>query len=88
MEGPERYNTIVKDKMLFEPYMNDGYRCLLSYGRKKIISVRYRGVNLMTDNEHPYEVLYPGNDGIPTGYQTARDIFRFINPNIKFEDII
>ena len=88
MEGPEKYNTLIKDKILFEPYMNDGYQAKIKIPYKKgIISVRYKGTNLMADKDHPFEVWYPGDD-IPTGYQTARDIFSFINPNIKFEDII
>lgn len=88
MEGPEKYKILIKDKILFEPYMDDGYIATIPYKRNKTISIRYKGKDLITDNVHPFEVIYPGNNGIATGYQTAIDVFRFISPNIKFENIV
>jgi len=86
MENKEKYNCVIKDKMLFNPYNNDGYQCILNTHKGKI-SVRYKGVNLFANKEKPYEVWYPGEDA-PIGYQTAKDIFHFINPTIKMEDIL
>ena len=74
---------MMKDDMIFIPYKvnsddePDGYQCKIKTP-KGVISVRYKGHALMANEGEPYEVWYP-TDGTPTGYQTANDIFNYIN---------
>lgn len=75
----------IKDDMLFEPYMQDGYQCKIQT-ILGVISVRYGGVGLITDKDRPYEVCYP-QQGSTTGYQTADDIFNYIKIISKWEKI-
>lgn len=72
---------MIKDDMIFEPYMpeyrENAWRCVMEVSTGKI-SVRFGGRGLFTDNNRPYEVWYPEDD-TPTGYQTADDIWDYIN---------
>jgi len=81
MEQPEKYNVIIKDKILFNPYMNDGWQSIMQTAKGKM-SIRYKGKNLLTDDKHPYEVWYPKDD-VSTGYQTAEDIFNYLGTKIE-----
>lgn len=67
----------IKDDMQFEPYMDDGFQCKMKV-RNGVISVRYGGKHLITDEQHPYEVWYPDRDS-PDVYQTADDIWKYIS---------
>ena len=69
-------DQISKDDMIFIPYGNDGYQCKMKV-KTGVISVRYKGIHLMTDSKRPYEVWYP-EYGVPEGYQTADDIWEYI----------
>jgi len=66
----------IKDDMVFEPYEFGGFQCKMEVP-SGVISVRYKGHGLFTDEEHPYEVYYPDEDA-PTGYQTVDDIWKYI----------
>lgn len=70
---------MVIDDMVFKPYNypfpNNGYRCLMEL-EKGEITIRYKGRNLFTDDEHPYEVR--DLDGNVYGYRTADDIFNYL----------
>ncbi len=70
---------LLRDDMIFKPYNSGsgGYQCKMSI-KTGVISVRYGGTSLMTDDKRPYEVWFP-NDDEPTGYQTAQDIWDYIN---------
>ena len=70
---------MLRDDMIFKPYMNDGYQCKMKIS-KGVISVRYGGKYLFTDEQHPYEVWYPDKDE-PEGYQTPDDIWNYIDVN-------
>jgi hypothetical protein len=70
-------DELIKDDMIFKPYLTmGGWQCIMHTGKGKI-SVRHGGHGLMTNQSEPYEVWYP-NDDTPTGYQTADDIWEFI----------
>jgi len=73
-------DSFIKDDMLFVPYMDDGFQCKMKVNNG-VISVRFGGSNLITDNEHPYEVFYPDKDA-PYGYQTAADVWGYILKHI------
>lgn len=69
---------MIKDDMIFKPYLTmGGWQCIMNTEKGRI-SVRY-GFNcgLYVDSEHPYEVWYPNEDA-PTGCQTAEDIWNYI----------
>lgn len=66
----------MKDDMIFESYEFGGFQCKMKVSTG-IISVRYGERNLFTDRDRIYEVWYP-EDNVPTGYQTADDIWDYI----------
>jgi hypothetical protein len=70
--------TLNQDDMTFFPYMGrpDEWQCKMNIS-VGIISVRFGGHGLITNNECPYEVWYPDEDA-PTPYQTADDIWTYI----------
>lgn len=74
--------SLIQDDMVFSPYIDghDGWQCKIKV-KVGIISVRYGGRNLITDNDHPYEVWYPTED-VPTPYQTAEDIWSYVRKNL------
>lgn len=75
------YSDTVIDDMIFVKYPYGGMQCIMMLPMGKL-SVRKGGHGLFTDTERPYEVWFPGDDS-PTGYQTADDIFRWINEHKK-----
>jgi hypothetical protein len=72
---------MVIDDFDFLPYMNDGYQCKVKC-EKGIISIRYKGNNLIADEKRPFEVWYP-NENSPTGYQTTDDVWNYIKSSVK-----
>ena len=72
---------IIYNDLLFTPYMNDGYQCKIPT-KKVIISVRYKGANLIANNDKPFEVWYPDEDS-PTGYQNDEDVYNYIKDAIE-----
>jgi len=56
--------------------IDSGYQCKMKV-QTGIISVRYKGYGLFTNENKPYEVWYP-EDNAPTGYQTADNIWNYI----------
>lgn len=68
---------MILDDMVFKEYPTGGYQCLIET-KAGWISVRYGSNLLFTESDKPYEVWYPTEDE-PTGYQTANDIFTYID---------
>jgi len=67
---------LIKDDMIFVPYLYGGYQCKMKT-KRGIISVRCGSDTLFTSKDEPYEVWYPDRDE-PNGYQTADDIWKYI----------
>jgi hypothetical protein len=70
---------LIKDDMIFKPYIFGGWQCIMMTRIGKI-SVRYGGYGLITEHGKPYEVWYPTEDA-PIGSQTADDIWDYIRRN-------
>jgi hypothetical protein len=73
--------SFIKDDMIFEPYMNNGFQCKMEIS-VGVISVRFGGHGLITRSGKPYEVWYP-TDSAPIGDQTAEDIWNYIKQHSK-----
>jgi len=75
--------SFTQDDMLFVPYMcgSYGWQCKINT-KLGVISVRFGGHGLLTDEQRPYEVYYPTEDS-PSGFQTADDIWNYINKHIE-----
>ena len=71
-------SQLIQDDMVFVPYeTTGGWQCVM-HTKKGRLSVRFGSPSLFTSVDRPYEVWYP-TENAPDGYQTADDIWRYIN---------